>query len=220
MLTLVISKGRVWDEVVPLLAAMQCAPRNGGDSRRLVVPTQNPDLRLIVARSRDAPTFVASGAAHAGVVGRDILAESAPDNVCRPLDLRVAQCRMVAAVPAARAAEWPQTRAAALSVATKYPNIARARFAGANIVKLNGALELAPQSGLADAIVDIVDTGQTLRDNGLAEVETLMRSAAQFVVNRAAARRFRPELADLQARFAEVRPARPFPDGGNQSPNV
>ena len=101
MLTLAISKGRVWEDALPLLAAMGCAPLAGpADSRRLVLPTQNPDLRLIVARSRDAPTFVASGAAQAGIVGRDVLAESAPENICQPLNLRVAKCRMIVAVPA------------------------------------------------------------------------------------------------------------------------
>ena len=203
MLTLAVSKGRVWSEVVPLLAAMGCAPSpDAADSRRLIVPTENPELRLIVARSRDAPTFVASGAAQAGIVGRDILAEFAPDNICLPLDLRIAKCRMAVAVPQNCNAGWPPK-----TVATKYPNIARRRFPGANIVKLNGSLELAPLVGLADAIVDLVDTGDTLRDNGLVEKDILMQCAAQFVVNRVAARRFRPQIAGLQKRLAEVRPA-------------
>lgn len=207
MLTLAISKGRVWQDAAPLLAAMGCAPLSGpADSRRLAVPTQDPNLRLIVARSRDAPTFVASGAAQAGIVGRDILAESAPENICQPLNLRVAKCRMVVAVPAERAAAWPPRRARPLAVATKYPNIARARFPGANIVKLNGALELAPLAGLADAIVDLADSGKTLRENGLAEVETLLDCAAQFIVNRVAARRSRRQIAALRDALARVRP--------------
>ena len=222
MLTLAISKGRVWEDAAPLLAAMGCAPLAGpADSRRLVLPTQNPNLRLIVARSRDAPTFVASGAAQAGIVGRDVLAESAPENICQPLNLRVAKCRMIVAVPAETVpaesapgaspppplpSAWPPRGPRPLSVATKYPNIARARFPGANIVKLNGALELAPLVGLADAIVDLADTGKTLRENGLAEVETLLHCAALFIVNRVAARRQRRQILELQTRLAEVRP--------------
>lgn len=204
MLTLAVSKGRVWREAVPLLAAMGCAPApDSADSRRLIVPTQNPELRLIVARSRDAPTFVASGAAQIGIVGRDILAESAPENICQPLDLRIAKCKMAVAVPQnASADKWPPK-----TVATKYPNIARARFPGANIVKLNGSLELAPLVGLADAIVDLVDTGETLRENGLVLKDILLQCAAQFVVNRAAARRFRPQITEMQNQLAQVRPA-------------
>ena len=205
MLTLAISKGRVWDESLPLLSAMGCAPLpDAADSRRLIVPTENPELRLIVARSRDAPTFVASGAAQAGIVGRDILSEAAPENICQPLDLRVARCQMAVAVPRKnQGAEWPPK-----VVATKYPAVARAVFPAANIVKLNGSLELAPLVGLADAIVDLVETGKTLEQNGLVLKQTLMQCAAQFIVNRAAARRFRPQIADLQNRLAAVRPAK------------
>ena len=205
MLTLAISKGRVWDESLPLLSAMGCAPLpDAADSRRLIVPTENPEIRLIVARSRDAPTFVASGAAQAGIVGRDILSEAAPENICQPLDLRVARCQMAVAVPRKnQGAEWPPK-----VVATKYPAVARAVFPAANIVKLNGSLELAPLVGLADAIVDLVETGKTLEQNGLVLKQTLMQCAAQFIVNRAAARRFRPQIADLQNRLAAVRPAK------------
>ena len=204
MLTLAISKGRVWSEAVPLLAAVGCAPEaEAAKSRRLIIPTENPELRIVVARSRDTPTFVASGAAQIGIVGRDILAESVPENICLPLDLRVARCKMAVAVPEASADSNlpPQT------VATKYPNIARRHFPGANIIKLNGSLELAPLVGLADAIVDLVDTGNTLRENGLVLRSVLMACAAQFIVNRVAARRFRPQIADLQKRLAEARPS-------------
>lgn len=172
-------------------------------ARRLIIPTQNPDIRLIVARSRDAPTFVASGAAQAGIVGRDILAESAPDNVCQPLDLRIAQCHMAVAVPR-KSAQWPPK-----VVATKYPNIARKHFPGANIIKLNGSLELAPLVGLADAIVDLVDTGKTLKENGLVQKTILMRCAAQLIVNRVAARQFRPQLAQFQQQLAQALPPLP-----------
>ena len=204
MLTLAISKGRVWSEAVPLLAAIGCAPEpEAARSRRLIVPTENPELRIVVARSRDTPTFVASGAAQIGIVGRDVLAEAAPENVCQPLDLRVARCKMAVAVPE----EFADSDAPPQTVATKYPNIARRHFPGANIVKLNGSLELAPLVGLADAIVDLVDTGKTLRENGLVQRSVLMACAAQFIVNRVAARRFRPQIADLQRRLAEVRPS-------------
>lgn len=204
MLTLAVSRGRIWDEAAPLLRALKIAPDAAAlQTRQLIIPTENPKVRLLQVRAQDAPTFVACGAAQAGIAGRDVLAERQTAEIACPLDLRIAVCRLVAAAPEGFVAAGNKTP----MVATKYPNLARAHFAArgeaVNIIKLHGALELAPHTGVADMIVDLADSGRTLRENGLAERETIMNVSAMFVINRAAARRH-PETAELQQRLAEI----------------
>lgn len=186
---------------MPLLQGAGLAP-NAEDSktRRLVVRTSDPNVQLLRARAQDAPVFVACGAAQAGIAGRDVLAERRMSEIICPLDLEIARCRLVAAA----AADFRPREKETLRVATKYPNLTRAHFAekgiAADIIKLHGALEIAPQIGVADMIVDLADSGRTLRENGLAERETIMRVSAMFIVNRIAARR-RPEVFELQKRI-------------------
>ena len=209
MLTLAISKGRIWQESMPLLAKLGLAPENlAEDSRQLILPAANPDFRLIKARSRDTATFVACNAAAAGITGSDALAETTLADICQPLDLRLARCRMVVATSRDFDYTSSTCRGLPLTVATKYVNIARRHFAKrgvqARFIKLNGALEIAPQVGLADAIVDLVDTGNSLRANGLVEHEKIMDVSAMMIINRIAARRQRRALTELQERFAAL----------------
>lgn len=205
MLTLAVSRGRIWDEAAPLLRALGLAPDEKAlKTRQLIIPTENPAVRLLRVRAQDAPAFVAQGAAMAGIAGRDVLAEKPTAEIACPVDLQIARCRLVVAAPEKYN---PAAGNKTPMVATKYPNLARAHFAGrgeaVNIIKLNGALELAPHVGVADMIADLADSGQTLRENGLAERETIMHVSAMFIVNRTAARR-RPEAAELQQRIAAL----------------
>ncbi len=201
MLTLAISRGRIWEEAVPLLRTLGLAPDEAAqNTRQLIIPTEDSNVRLLQVRAQDAPSYVACGAAQAGIAGRDVLAERRMGEIICPIDLQIAKCRLVAAAPSGRG-ELPS----APTVATKYPNLTRAHFASrgiaADIIKLHGALELAPLVGVADMIVDLVKTGRTLQENGLEETETIMSVSAMFVINRIAARRC-PEVAGLQARIA------------------
>ena len=207
MLTIAVAKGRIWEEALPLLGCLGIAPRVGGaGSRRLVLDTDDDNVRIIVARAQDTPTFVACGAAQMGIAGRDALMEKPVADICHPLDLHIAKCRMVLAAPADGGGDG--AGGGGITVATKYVNTARAFFAkkgvAAQFIKLGGNMEIAPQVGLADAIVDLVDTGATLRDNGLVEKETIADISAMLIINRAAARRMRREVSQLQNRFAEV----------------
>lgn len=203
MLTIAVSRGRIWDTVQPLLKDLNLAPDPKAlASRRIILPTADPRVRLLRVRSQDAPSFVARGAAQAGIAGRDVLAERRPAEIACPLDLQIAKCRMVVATPPGFDIEAAKT----LLVATKYPSLARSHFASrgiaADIVKLHGALEIAPQAGVADVIVDLADSGQTLAENGLVETDTILQVSALWIVNRAAARRM-PGVSQLQERIAE-----------------
>lgn len=202
---------------MPLLSALGLAPKaECADSRKLILPTNDDNIRLIIARAQDTPTFVACGAAQIGIAGRDVLTEKPLADICQPLDLNIAKCRMVLAAPPDDDDEGDNNNnnntsaSGGLVVATKYVNTARAFFAAkgiaANFIKLGGNMEIAPMVGLADAIIDLVDTGKTLRDNGLVEKETIADISAMFIVNQIAARRRRKEITTLQNRFAEVCP--------------
>lgn len=212
MITIAVAKGRIWEEALPILSALGLAPKaECADSRKLILPTNDSGIRLIIARAQDTPTFVACGAAQIGIAGRDVLTEKPLADICHPLDLRIAKCRMVlAAPPEDKGADNTPSASGGLVVATKYINTARAFFAAkgiaANFIKLGGNMEIAPMVGLADAIIDLVDTGKTLRDNGLVEKETIADISAMLIVNRIAARRRRKEITNLQNRFAEVCP--------------
>lgn len=185
-LTLALSKGRILEDCAPLLAQLGLAPETGFDDRRLRLPSQDPSVQLLVIRPADVPTYVEYGAADLGIVGKDVLMEHGGEALYEPLDLGIGRCRLVVAAPA-RAASAPLRRP---RVATKYPELTRRWFAEkgqqVEIIKLYGSMELAPLVGLSDCIVDLVDTGNTLRANGLKEVETIAAISARLVVNKAA----------------------------------
>jgi len=192
-LVMALPKGRILDEVMPLLRGAGIEPEAAFDdpeSRQLRFRTADPRLDVVRVRSFDIATFVAFGAAHLGIAGSDVVAEFDYPELYAPLDLGLGRCRMSVAAPRALAEVDDPTRWSHLRVATKYPNITRRHFAArgvqAECVKLNGAMELAPQLGLCRRIVDLVSTGSTLRANGLVEVETIMQVSARLVVNRAA----------------------------------
>ncbi len=185
-LIIALSKGRIYDETLPLLAAADIVPSEDPErSRRLILDTNRPDIRLVVIRAADVPTYVAHGAADVGVAGRDVLMEHGGEGLYEPLDLGIARCRlMVAGKPDA------PTRPDRWRVATKFVRIAERHFAAqgrqVEIIKLYGSMELAPLVGLADRIVDLVDTGNTLRANGLVPLETIAEISSRLIVNRAA----------------------------------
>lgn len=187
-LTLALTKGRILRETLPLLARAGIEPlENLGKSRKLIFPTNRDDLQLVVMRGVDVPVYVRHGAADLGVVGKDTLLEQGAEGLYEPLDLGIAPCRLMTAAPLGF--EWPVRR---LRVATKFTNIARDYFARKGIqvelIKLYGAMELAPKVQLADMIVDIVDTGNTLRANGMQPLEEIAQVTSRLVVNKASLR--------------------------------
>ncbi|MCG3169088.1 MAG: ATP phosphoribosyltransferase [Pseudomonadales bacterium] len=192
-LTLALTRGRILKDCLPLLAAAGIVPEEDpGSSRKLVIGTSRPDVRLLVLRGSDVSVYVRHGAADAGVVGRDMLLEAGSEGLYEPLDLGIARCRLMTAGMAGCAPIGARVR-----VATKFVNVARRFYAAqgvqADIIKLYGAMELAPVLGLAERIVDIVDTGNTLRANGLEPLETIAEVSSRLVVNKAAMK-LRPRL--------------------------
>ena len=188
-LTVALAKGKVFDGALRRLseAGYGVPPGLSDSSRRLVVDSLDGRLRLLLVKGGDVPTYVEYGAADAGIVGHDIVAESGRD-VLEPLRLGFARCRLVIAAPTERAGQ-PLHRRMALRVGTKYPRLTRAYFEdrglSVDIIPLSGSVELGPLAGLADVIVDMVETGTTLKENHLAEVDTLLESEAVLIVNRA-----------------------------------
>ena len=186
MLTLALSKGRICEEAVPLLARAGIEfSADAVRSRRLSIDTSLDDVRILVLRSQDVPTFVEYGAADLGITGKDVLLEHRTDGFYEPLDLGIARCRLVlAASPDAKPSRVPPR------VATKYVETTRRYFAGkgmqAEIIRLYGSMEIAPAAGLADCIVDLVDTGATLAANGLVVREEIARISSRLIVNKAA----------------------------------
>jgi len=199
-LVLALPKGRILKEAVPLLARAGIVPEaafGDDDGRKLRFATNVPGFTIIRARSFDVATFVAFGAAQLGIAGSDVLMEfDYPENYA-PLDLRIGKCRMMVAEPGEMVATDDPRRWSHVSVATKYPEVTRRHFAArgvqAECIKLNGAMELAPALGLARRIVDLVDTGRTLKANGLVEIEHIADVSSRLVVNRAALKT-RPRL--------------------------
>ena len=186
MLTIAISKGRIYDEAMPLLAGIGIRPTIDPDkSRKLILPTSRNDVRLLVIRATDVPTYVEYGAADLGIAGKDVLVEYGAEGLYEPLDLGIAKCRLMSA---ARVDYRQENRR--LRVATKYVKTAQRYFANkgvqVEIIKLYGSMELAPLVGLADCIVDLVDTGNTLRANGMEPGELIMDVSSRLVVNKAA----------------------------------
>jgi len=186
ILTIAVSKGRIFKEALPFLAAAGIVPQEDpATSRKLILPTNQDDVKLIIIRASDVPTYVEYGAADVGIAGKDVLMEYDGDGLYEPLDLKIAQCRMMLAGPR-RAAP----AGARLRIATKYVNSTRRYFAEqgkqVEIIKLYGSMELAPLVKLADLIVDLVDTGNTLRANGLEPLEHIADISSRLVVNKAA----------------------------------
>ena len=188
MLTIALSKGRIFDETLPLLAAAGIAPaENPATSRKLIIGSNSPNVRFIIVRASDVPTYVQHGAADLGVAGKDVLLEHGGEGLYQPVDLGIGRCRMVVAAKAGFDYEGALKRGARLSVATKYVTTAREHFAAkgmhVDLIKLYGSMELAPLVGLADAIVDLVSSGKTLKANNLVAVEDIMPISARLIVN-------------------------------------
>jgi ATP phosphoribosyltransferase len=208
-ISIALSKGRIFDETAPLLARVGIQPRDNPEtSRKLVIATNRRDLRLVVVRAPDTPTYVQHGGADLGIAGRDVLVEHGGEGLYQPVDLRIAMCRMMVAVRKGFDYEAVVRRGARLRVATKYVNIARGHFAAKGVhidlIRLYGSMELAPLVGLADAIVDLVSTGKTLKANGLVAVEEIMPVSARLIVNQAALKTKRAELQPLIDAFAKA----------------
>ncbi|MEJ5030734.1 ATP phosphoribosyltransferase [Comamonas sp. MYb21] len=191
MITLALSKGRIFDETLPLLAAAGIEVLEDPEkSRKLIFATTQPDVQVVLVRASDVPTYVQYGGADLGVTGKDTLLEHGGEGLFQPLDLQIAKCRVSVAVRNDFDYAQAVKRGARLRVATKYPQIAREFFARkgvhVDLIKLYGSMELAPLTGLADAIVDLVSTGNTLRANHLQEVEHIIDISSHLVVNQAA----------------------------------
>jgi len=209
VLTLALSKGRIFEETLPLLAAAGIeVPENPEQSRKLILPTSDPHLRLIIVRASDVPTYVQYGAADFGIAGKDVLIEHSaqyPGGLYQPIDLNIAKCRLSVAVPNGFDYQAAVRQGARLRVATKYVQAAREHFATkgvhVDIIKLYGSMELAPLVGLSDAIVDLVSTGGTLRANNLVAVEDIMPISSRLVVNQAAMKTRAAQLQPLLDAF-------------------
>ncbi|QWF71165.1 ATP phosphoribosyltransferase [Methylomonas paludis] len=186
MLTIAVSKGRIYDEALPLLAAAGITPIDDPQkSRKLILRTSRDDVQLVIIRATDVPTFVEYGAADLGIAGKDVLLEHGAESLYEPLDLGIAGCRLMTAARVGSPAISGRVR-----VATKYVKTAQRYFADlgiqAEIIKLYGSMELAPLVGLADCIVDLVDTGNTLKANGLEARDLIINITSRLVVNKAA----------------------------------
>jgi ATP phosphoribosyltransferase len=208
-ITIALSKGRIFRETVPLLAAAGISPDDDPEiSRRLILGTSHKDVSIIVVRASDVPTYVRHGAADLGIAGKDTLHEQGVEGLYQPLDLQVAMCRMMVAVQAGFDYTAAVRQGARLRVASKYLKTAREHFAGkgvhVDLIKLYGSMELAPLVGLADAIVDLVSTGNTLRANHLVAVEEIMPVSARLIVNQAALKLKNDLLQPLLEAFAQA----------------
>ena len=205
-LTIALSKGRIFEETLPLLAAAGVKPIDDPEtSRKLILDTNQADVKLVIIRAADVPTYVGYGAADMGVAGKDVLLEHGGEGLYEPLDLKIARCRLMVAGPEGR-----QNGQGRLRIATKYVNSTRRYYAErqeqVEIIKLYGSMELAPLVGLADRIVDVVDTGNTLKANGLAPLEHIADISSRLVVNKASMKmkhaRITAFIAQLKAAVA------------------
>jgi len=202
-----LSKGRIFDETTPLLkAAGIVASADPDNSRKLIIGTNRPEISIIIVRASDVPTYVQYGAAELGIAGKDVLLEHGGTGLYQPLDLGIAKCKMMVAVQNGFDYEGAVRRGARLRVATKYLKTAREHFAAkgvhVDLIKLYGSMELAPLVGLADAIVDLVSSGNTLRANNLQAVEEIMPISARLIVNQAALKLKRQAIQPLLDAFA------------------
>ena len=190
-ITIALSKGRIFEETLPLLAAAGIVPAEDPEkSRKLIIGTNRADVRVVIVRASDVPTYVQYGAADLGIASKDVLLEHGGAGLYQPLDLNIAKCRMCVAVPAGFDYAAAVRSGARLRIATKYISVAREHFAAkgvhVDLIKLYGSMELAPLAGLAEAIVDLVSSGSTLKANNLVEVEEIMSISSRLVVNQAA----------------------------------
>ncbi|GGX15734.1 MULTISPECIES: ATP phosphoribosyltransferase [Undibacterium] len=205
-LTLALSKGRIFEETLPLLEAAGIhVTEDPEKSRKLILATNDPDVRVIIVRASDVPTYVQYGAADFGVAGKDVLFEHGGAGLYQPIDLGIAKCRMSVAVSVGFDYANAVRQGARLRVATKYTETARQHFASKGVhidlIKLYGSMELAPLVGLSDVIVDLVSTGNTLRANNLVEVEEIMDISSRLVVNQAALKLKRERLQPILQAF-------------------
>jgi ATP phosphoribosyltransferase len=201
MLTIAVSKGRIYEEALPLLAEAGIVPTDDPKTcRKLILNTTRPDVQLVIIRATDVPTFVEYGAADLGIAGKDVLIEHGAESLYEPLDLGIARCRLMTAT---RKDAPPIT--GRVRVATKFVKIAQRYFASigiqAEIIKLYGSMELAPLVGLADCIVDLVDTGNTLKANDMEARDLIMNISSRLVVNKAAMKMKNAPIAELLAQF-------------------
>ena len=204
MLTIAVSKGRIYEEALPLLEEAGITPIDDPKKcRKLILQTPRDDIQLVIIRATDVPTFVEYGAADLGIAGKDVLLEHGAESLYEPLDLNIACCRLMTAAHK----DAPQERGR-IRVATKYVKIAQSYFASkgiqAEIIKLYGSMELAPLVGLADCIVDLVDTGNTLRANDLEPRELIMNISSRLVVNKAAMKMKHEAIAALLTQFEKT----------------
>jgi len=203
-LVIALTKGRILEEVLPLLeTAGLCPAEDIYKSRKLIFDTNMEDIKLMILRGSDVPTYVELGSADIGITGKDILMENGSDGYYEPLDLKLAKCKLMTAAPVKQTATPKRLR-----VASKFVNIAKDYFSGqgrqVDIIKLNGALELAPIMGLADCIVDIVDTGNTLKANGLEPREHIADVSTRVIVNKASMKIKHDRIQSLLERFSEA----------------
>lgn len=209
MITIALSKGRIFEETAPLLAAAGIhAVEEPGSSRKLILETNRKDVRLIIVRASDVPTYVQYGAADLGIAGKDVLDEHGGDGLYQPLDLQIAKCKMMVAVRQGFDYEACLNQGARLKVVTKYVKTAREHFAQkgmhVDLIKLYGSMELGPLVGLADAIVDLVSTGGTLRANKLEAVELIGDISSRLVVNQASLKLNRAKLQPILDAFSDA----------------
>jgi ATP phosphoribosyltransferase len=209
MITLALSKGRIFDETLPLLRAAGIEVSEDPEkSRKLIIGTNQPDVRVVLVRATDVPTYVQQGGADMGVCGKDTLLESGQQGLYVPLDLKIAKCRMSVATRVDFDYASAVKMGSRITVATKYMNVAREFFATkgvhVDLIKLYGSMELAPLTGLADAIVDLVSTGGTLKANHLVEVERIMDISSRLVVNQAALKLKQERMRPIIDAFAKA----------------
>ena len=212
MITLALSKGRIFDETLPLLKAAGIEVAEDPEkSRKLIIGTNRDDVRVVLVRASDVPTYVQYGGADLGVTGKDTLIEHGGSGLYQPLDLKIAQCRMSVATRADFDYANAVKQGSRIRVATKYTLTARQHFADkgvhVDVIKLYGSMELAPLTGLADAIVDLVSSGNTLKANHLVEVEEIMKISARLVVNQAALKLKREPIRAIIDAFASAIPS-------------
>lgn len=216
-ITIALSKGRIFDDTAPLLKAAGIIPLDDPEaSRKLILGTNRDDVRLIIVRASDVPTYVQYGAADMGIAGKDVLLEHGGAGLYQPLDLNIACCRMMVAVRSDFDYDSAVRRGARVRVATKYLQTAREHFAEkgmhVDLIKLYGSMELAPLVGLADAIVDLVSSGNTLKANNLKAVEEIMPISSRLIINQAALKLKRQAIQPMLEAFSTaITPLNPLP---------
>jgi ATP phosphoribosyltransferase len=208
-ITIALSKGRIFEETRPLLEAAGIrAAEDPETSRKLIIETNRPDVRIIIVRASDVPTYVQHGGADLGIAGKDVLMEHGGEGLYQPLDLGIARCRLMVAVREGFDYALAVQQGARLRVATKYLQVSREHFAAkgvhVDLIKLYGSMELAPLVGLADAIVDVVSSGNTLKANRLVAVEEIASISARLVVNQASLKLAGKSLRPIMDAFARA----------------